>query len=71
MKNEIAKADKPIALIVLIVNVQELFFTVSTTISHDCTRNRGIGIIEFSLIRNVINFILAMLVLWYSGMGLY
>ena len=63
--------DKPIAFIVLIINLQEIFFTVSTSVNHDATRNRGIGVFEFSLVRNFLCFVIAIPVFIFFGKSLF
>lgn len=65
------QADKPIALIFLIINIQEIFFTISTAISRECTKNRGLGVFEFSLWRNSLCFILSIPPSILSGKGLF
>jgi drug/metabolite transporter (DMT)-like permease len=62
-------ADKPIALIFLIINAMEIVFTISTAIGRECTRNRGLSIAEVSLIRNSLNFIMSIPPFLLSGMG--
>jgi drug/metabolite transporter (DMT)-like permease len=64
-------ADKPIAFIVLIINLTEINFAVSTSVNHDATRNRDIGIFEFSLIRNLLCFLIAIPVFLFFGKSLF
>ena len=63
--------DKPIAFIVLIINLQEIFFTIAISVSRDATRNRGIGVFEFSLIRSVICLMIAIPVFIFFGKSFF
>jgi drug/metabolite transporter (DMT)-like permease len=64
------QSDLPIALLATLINIQEVFFLISTSINHECTRNRGLGVFEFSLIRNSCNLIFAIPIFLYFGRGL-
>ena len=65
------QADLSIALVFLIINIQEIFFTVSTAIGRECTRHRGLGVLEFSLWRNFLCFVLSIPPFLWSGKGLF
>jgi drug/metabolite transporter (DMT)-like permease len=39
----------------LLINVSEILFCVSNSVNHECTRNRGITVVEYSLFRNLLN----------------
>jgi len=65
------QTDLPIALVFFIINIQEIFFTISTAIGRDCTRNRGLGVLEVSLCRNILCLVFSIPpFLWY-GKGLF
>lgn len=71
MKKEGKQSDMPIAVVATLINIQELCFTMSTSIMHECMRNRGFGVFEFSFIRNTFNFILTIPVFFYVGKSLF
>jgi drug/metabolite transporter (DMT)-like permease len=63
--------DKPIALIVLLINLTEIMFMIATSVNHDATRNRGIGIFEFSFFRNFFGLLFSIPVFFYFQKGLF
>lgn len=52
-----------------LVNIYELFFCVSTSINHECTKYRGITVAEYAFIRNAINFLFSAIQLCYKRVG--
>ena len=61
----------PILYAAVLINIQEICLTVSTSVNHECTRSRGFGIFEFTLIRNLFNFVITLPVFFMIGLPLF
>ena len=46
-------------------------FTIATSINHECTRNRGLDVFEFTFIRNIANLLFSIPLFLYSGRSLF
>jgi drug/metabolite transporter (DMT)-like permease len=53
------KKDLSFLATAVLVNCYELLFTLSTTINHEATKFRGVSVIEYAFVRNLINFLTA------------
>ena len=63
--------DHPISTTLLLVNITEILFTISTAIARELTKNRGIGVIEFCFVRNLLNFVFSIVIWGFTGEPLF
>lgn len=66
-----AGSDLTVTAAMGLIAIQETLFSISTAVNHECTRNRGFGIFEFSLIRNSFNLVFAVPIFLWFEKGLF
>lgn len=63
------KKDLSLIATVVLVNCYELMFTLSTTINHEATKFRGVTVIDYAFVRNLINCLTAAALLCYRRLS--
>lgn len=61
----------PIVYAAILININEICFTVSTSVNHEFTRSRGFGVFEFTMLRNMFNFVLTLPVFFLLRLPLF
>ena len=62
---KVEKKDMTFLATVIFVNSYEVMFCLATTMNHEMTKFRGVSVVEYAFVRNLINFLIVVGVLTY------